>query len=81
VGWEGHDSKVSEPFAAPPVQTDPAPVAFERVLQQAGATLPHRDAVDARVVEETLHGAGRVIEHIQDVGGYSKLKAGPSAAK
>jgi pectate lyase len=38
------------PFAAPAVTTQPARTAYETVLNEAGATLPRRDAVDERIV-------------------------------
>jgi hypothetical protein len=43
--------RVNEPFAHAPLTIQPAAVAYERVLDQAGATLPRRDAVDRRVVD------------------------------
>lgn len=48
--------KVEEPFPFLPIHTDSAHVAFERVLAHAGASIPYRDPVDARVVEETRNG-------------------------
>ncbi len=46
---------------------------YEPVLAQAGATLPRRDAIDARVVYETRTGAGRYINTDHEVGGYPCL--------
>jgi hypothetical protein len=43
--------RVNEPFSHAKITIVPAEQAYEFVLQNAGATLPHRDAVDARVVE------------------------------
>ncbi|XEC95729.1 Ig-like domain-containing protein [Paenibacillus tarimensis] len=40
------------------------------ILQQAGATYPRRDAIDARVVAEVKKGLGRYINTEHEVGGY-----------
>src|SRR4051812_49315469 len=40
------------PFAAPPVRTTSAAQALRDVLAGAGATLPRRDPIDARIVHE-----------------------------
>lgn len=66
----------AEPFSAPPVTTEPAPAAYEHVLKDAGATLPLRDVVDARIVREVLDGTGRIINWTKDAGGWPDV---PSA--
>jgi hypothetical protein len=48
--------KVDKPFPMPSVKVMPAQEAFRFVLTNVGATLPKRDAVDARVVEQVLTG-------------------------
>lgn len=40
------------------------------ILQQAGATYPRRDAIDARIVAEVKQGLGRYINTEAEVGGY-----------
>ncbi|KRE38665.1 hypothetical protein ASG81_19805 [Paenibacillus sp. Soil522] len=40
------------------------------ILQQAGATYPRRDAIDARIVAEVEKGLGRYINTEHEVGGY-----------
>jgi hypothetical protein len=62
----------SEPFAAPPVATDSALVARDRVLEQAGATMPVRDAVDRRVIDEVKTGTGRIVDSVAAVGGWPR---------
>ena len=42
--------RVAEPFQHAPLEIEDAQSAFERVLAQAGATLPVRDSVDQRVI-------------------------------
>ncbi|WP_161406411.1 Ig-like domain-containing protein [Paenibacillus silvestris] len=49
--------------------------AYERVLSQAGATYPRRDAVDARVANDVRNGTGRLINNEWEVGGYPELKS------
>ncbi|MEQ1825747.1 MAG: hypothetical protein ABL921_07360 [Pirellula sp.] len=43
--------RADKPFLHAPLTMDSPQVAFERVLKDAGATLPKRDAVDLRIVE------------------------------
>jgi hypothetical protein len=52
---------VDRPFDAPPVRLQSAEEAFETVLAEAGATLPARDAVDLRIVNDVRNGTGKVI--------------------
>ena len=52
--------RVDEPLPAPPVTTWPASLVLDRVLDGAGATLPRRDAVDARIVDEVRTRTGAV---------------------
>jgi len=56
-----------------PVVTDDAFVAYERVLAEAGATLPVRDSVDARVVATVHEGTGHIIDDEDEVGGWPVL--------
>ena len=45
-----------EPFVVADVRTTSARRAYRSVLRNAGATLPHRDPVDARIIDETRAG-------------------------
>ncbi len=56
------------PFPAPPVRTEAADAAYEHVLRDAGDTLPHRDAVDGRVVGEVRAGSGHIIRWVREAG-------------
>jgi hypothetical protein len=56
------------------VGIEPSLALFEKVLQQAGASLA-RDPVDMRVVAETREGKGRIIDSQQSVGGWPTLKS------
>ncbi len=57
------------PFPAPPVHTQSAEEALELVLKEAGATLPRRDAVDARIISDVRNGTGKIINSEKEVGG------------
>lgn len=48
--------KVEKPFPMPPVSILPANQAFNFVLNNAGASLPKRDPVDTRIVEQVRTG-------------------------
>jgi hypothetical protein len=58
---------VEQPFGELPPGLRTAAEAYEAVLDQAGATLPSRDAVDWRITESVRHGTGGVIEHETDL--------------
>jgi hypothetical protein len=73
-------SRLEAPLEVAPVGTDPAAAAFERVLAEAGATLPARDPVDARVVREVRSRGGRIIDSQKDVGGWPRYGTGASPA-
>ena len=47
--------------------------ACEYVLNNVGATLPKRDSIDARVVNDVKNGTGRIINGINEVGGFSGI--------
>ena len=66
---------VSQPFDAPAVDTSSASAALEAVLSAAGASLPRRDSVDARIVAEVRARRGSIIDSQQQVGGWPELKS------
>ncbi len=49
--------------------------AYDLVLERAGATLPRRDAVDARVVYDVKNGTGRIINNEWEVGGFPEMES------
>ena len=65
----------AEPISVPAVTTDDAMTAFERVLAEAGAVLPKRDVVDARVVSELKTSKGKILDDEDEVGGWPELKS------
>jgi len=60
----------------PQVTTTSAFDAYNAVLAKAGATLPVRDAVDQRIVNDVKNGTGRIIDDPSQVGGWPKLASG-----
>lgn len=48
--------RLAEPWPALPIRQETAEAAYASVLAQAGATLPRRDFVDARIVHDTRTG-------------------------
>ncbi|MEV4172910.1 Ig-like domain-containing protein [Nonomuraea sp. NPDC049709] len=55
------------------ITEQPPQQALAAVLEQAGAILPRRDAIDARLVNEVRTGTGRQINSQKDVGGFLPL--------
>jgi pectate lyase len=68
--------KQSAPVPVAPVTTEDAATAYSRVLADAGAAFPVRDAVDKRVVDSVAKKTGCIINHIDEVGGYSGMESG-----
>ena len=60
---------------APTVTTQSYEEAGKLILDQAGASLPRRDAVDRRLVSEVVPRKGRTIDHPDDVGGWPRLRS------
>jgi hypothetical protein len=76
--------RVDQPFPMAVVTTQTAQQAYDSVLAGAGATLPHRDPVDLRILDEVRTGnvtyeAGKgIITDIAQVGGYPEYKGQPA---
>jgi pectate lyase len=64
------EHKAAKEFPVAAVKTETAEQAYKSVLEQAGALLPVRDSVDARVINEVKTGKGRIIDSQRDVGGW-----------
>jgi hypothetical protein len=69
-------TRLDAPLPTTPVTTQPPQEAAEAVLAGAGATLPARDAVDVRVVEEVRNGKGQIINSQEEVGGWPDYAPG-----
>lgn len=55
--------KVNHPFPMAPVKIMPTEEAYQYVLAHAGATLPHRDPVDIRIIKQVRTGKIDYIRH------------------
>lgn len=49
--------------------------AYDYILANAGATLPKRDAVDARIINDVKNGTGRLVNNASEVGGLIPVKS------
>jgi len=63
------------PFETGPITTRDAKEAYQDVLGRGGATLPRRDAVDRRTVEEVTSGKGHILNSQAEVGGWPDLQS------
>ena len=64
---DAQNATLHQPFAGVATQTHSAPEAYEIVLKNAGAMMPARDTLDARVVKDVINRTGKLID-VQ--GGY-----------
>jgi pectate lyase len=75
----GGIAELSEPVPfATEIESQSAQAAYDAVLVNAGAVLPRRDAVDARVVNDVRNGTGRLINSQSEVGGWPPLASAPA---
>lgn len=72
--------KQSQSFETGPIHPEDASTAFKRVMQIGGASLPKRDAVDTRVVNDVQNRTGRIINSQEEVGGWPSLNSTPAPA-
>jgi hypothetical protein len=83
--WLGVDGTSFRKLAAPweplSIHRQSPKDAYLAILAHAGCSLPRRDSIDARIIEEVRHGTaayGRngIIDKPDDVGGWPQLKSG-----
>lgn len=76
--------RATRPIAAPPITGQSAEQAYELVLDSAGATLPKRDPIDARIINTVRTGkptyGNGIINTPSDVGGWPEYKSTPAPA-
>lgn len=58
--WPNNNWESSTRFTAPPITTFKSPTLRQKLLPGVGATLPKRDAIDARAVQDTLQTSGNI---------------------
>jgi pectate lyase len=82
--WLGIDgdsyNKMSAPWDAMPINQQNPDCAYSAVLDHAGCSLPNRDAVDTRIIEEVRNGTATygnngIITTPSEVGGWPELKS------
>lgn len=86
VEFEGRTSEAANrsrtPFAVASVTTQPAAEAYALVLREVGATRPHRDPLDTRIVREVESGrptfGNGIVDSPQQVGGWPVLRSAPA---
>ena len=77
--------KLDEPSVFMPINQQTAEEAYQAVLEYAGSSLPNRDALDARIMEEVRTGTATKGDHgfVKNPmmsGGWPELKSGPAPA-
>ena len=75
---EIRDYKQSKPFVTGPVKKEDAKTAYQRILETGGASLPERDPVDLRIVDEVKNRTGSIIKSQEDVDGWPRLNSVPA---
>ncbi len=73
------DVDAGQAYPAPPINQHPAEELLGAIVEGCGATLPARDAVDARVMENICAGTGAIINSQDAVGGWPEYSAGEAA--
>ena len=73
-------NKAAEEYRVAKVSTHTAQQAYDEVLRGSGASLPRRDAIDARLVRQIATGKGNLIDSQKQVGGYPALRWVPGPA-
>lgn len=77
AGWaffSGTFSKADHPFDVRSTEPQPAQEAYEEVVRHAGAFWWDRDPIDARVIDQVKRQTGRIINEIEDVGGFPHIE-------
>ncbi|MBR0470209.1 MAG: hypothetical protein IJJ55_03210 [Clostridia bacterium] len=57
------------------INVETAENAYETTLATVGASLPRRDAVDARIVNDVKNGTGRIINKSEEVGAFAGIES------
>lgn len=74
--------RLAEPWSAMAIAEQSPEEAYHTVLARVGASLPKRDSVDARIIEEVRNGTATygngIISSQRDVGGWPELKSLPA---
>jgi pectate lyase len=73
--------RLREPWPAMPINQQTAEAAYISVLEHVGCSVPARDPVDARIIEEVRNGTSSkgkngFVSNQREAGGWPKLKGG-----
>lgn len=67
--------KLDSPVSFPqPIAAESAQAAYAAVLESAGAVIPKRDGIDARIINDVKNGTGYHINSQNEVGGYPNFE-------
>lgn len=74
-------TRLAKPWEAIPIHQQSPQDAYLAVLERAGCSLPKRDSIDARIIQEVrsgtaTHGKNGIIDMPDDVSGWPELKSG-----
>lgn len=77
------DARIHQPHDVKPVPTQDSYEIVDPILKHAGATLPHRDHIDHRIIEEARTGTARygndgIISSQELVGGWPEMRSEPA---
>jgi pectate lyase len=75
---EIREYKQNKSFVVDPMDKIEAQLSYQKVLEHGGASLPARDAVDKRIVNDVKHRTGKIIKSQEEVGGWPELKSIPA---
>lgn len=85
--WKGVNGnnyiRLDSPWPAMAINQETPEAAYGAILEHAGCSLPNRDAVDSRIIEEVRTGTAKygnngIITTPNDVGGWPRLATGPA---
>jgi len=74
-GVKGFVLEMNAPYPGMNIAVHSAQEAFELVLAHAGASLPKRDAVDERVINDVKSGTGKILLRQSEVGGFPVMNS------
>ncbi|MFM7024176.1 MAG: hypothetical protein ACKOXB_14480 [Flavobacteriales bacterium] len=63
-------------FTPSGISEDDTSMVLDKVLNNAGAIIPHLDTVDRRAIFSTKNGTGKIIDNTNQVGGWPQFKTG-----
>lgn len=81
TGWamfSGTYTPYATPFDVPPATTEPAPVAYQRVVALSGAMPWRRDSNDQRIASTVRQQNGMIIDAVSQVGTWPTLVSEPA---